>query len=434
MSIRPLVRLPGESPSIPAVVGDASGTAAAAARGGAMVDGPPLSPEQYARYSRQIMLPGFGERGQLRLLAARALVVGAGGLGSSALAYLAAAGVGTIGIVDDDAVETSNLHRQVIHDSAGVGAPKTASAAVHLRALNPDVHVVEHRLRLTDANARELIAGYDVVLDGSDNFPTRYAVDGACSELSIPEVWASILRYSAQVSVFWTGPRAAAAGAPDVCLRDLFPRPPAPGTTPSCGEAGVLGSLCGQVGSVMAGEAIKLLTGTGEPLIGRVLVMDALRSTYEEVPLVACDERPAASGPEHASGPGGAGQGSAAPVGAGEQVGAGEGAVGSCDVGELSRLLASGERDVVVLDVRKPYERQICAIEGSVHIPLDDVLADPRAAARALGGRPVYVYCLSGARSARAARALAGVGAEVTNVEGGIRAWWTHIDPAMQRY
>ena len=232
-----------------------------------------LSAVQRARYSRQILLDGFGEEAQLRLLASRVLVVGAGGLGSPALLYLAAAGVGAIGIVDDDAVALSNLHRQVIHDSSGVGAAKTACAAARIRALNPDVTVVEHRERLTEANARRIAEGYDVVLDGADNFPTRYAVDAACSDLSVPEVWGSVLRYAAQVCVFWTGPRARAAGVPDpgVCLRDLFPSPPPPGSAPACDQAGVIGPLCGQAGAIMAGEAVKLITGVGTPLLGRVL-------------------------------------------------------------------------------------------------------------------------------------------------------------------
>lgn len=251
-----------------------------------------LDNRQRTRYSRQILL--HGEDGQARLAAARVLVVGAGGLGSPALMYLAAAGVGTIGIVDDDVVDLSNLHRQVIHDSTAIATPKAVSAAMKIEALNPDVDVIVYPERLTEENAAQLMFGYDVVLDGSDNFFTRYAVDAACSELSIPEVWGSILRYSAQISVFWTGGRARQFGVkgPGVCLRDLFPSPPPPGATSSCGEAGVIGSLCGQVGSIMAGEAVKLITGVGKPLLGTVLALDALNNRYETISLVGRPDRP----------------------------------------------------------------------------------------------------------------------------------------------
>lgn len=251
-----------------------------------------LDNRQRTRYSRQILL--HGEDGQARLAAARVLVVGAGGLGSPALMYLAAAGVGTIGIVDDDVVDLSNLHRQVIHDSTAIAMPKAVSAAMKIEALNPDVDVIVYPERLTEENAAQLMFGYDVVLDGSDNFFTRYAVDAACSELSIPEVWGSILRYSAQISVFWTGGRARQFGVkePGVCLRDLFPSPPPPGATSSCGEAGVIGSLCGQVGSIMAGEAVKLITGVGKPLLGTVLALDALNNRYETISLVGRPDRP----------------------------------------------------------------------------------------------------------------------------------------------
>lgn len=251
-----------------------------------------LDNRQRTRYSRQILL--HGEDGQARLAAARVLVVGAGGLGSPALMYLAAAGVGTIGIVDDDVVDLSNLHRQVIHDSTAIAMPKAVSAAMKIEALNPDVDVIVYPERLTEENAAQLMFGYDVVLDGSDNFFTRYAVDAACSELSIPEVWGSILRYSAQISVFWTGGRARQFGVkePGVCLRDLFPSPPPAGATSSCGEAGVIGSLCGQVGSIMAGEAVKLITGVGKPLLGTVLALDALNNRYETISLVGRPDRP----------------------------------------------------------------------------------------------------------------------------------------------
>lgn len=234
------------------------------------------------------------------MLCGKVLVVGAGGLGSPALLYLAAAGVGTIGIIDDDVVDLTNLQRQVIHSTANVGIPKTVSAARAVRALNPDVQVIEHACRITENNAEEIISGYDVVLDGTDNFLTRYTVDAACSRLSVPEIWGSILRHAAQVfGVLDQGRMQWHTGSPSrECLRDLFPSPPPPGSTPSCGEAGVFGLLCGQVGSMMAGEAVKLLTGIGEPLLGRVLVVDTASSSYMTIPLAGSTDRPEPLGGE----------------------------------------------------------------------------------------------------------------------------------------
>lgn len=224
--------------------------------------GPPLTSTQKQRFSRHLLLPQLGEIGQRRLLASRVLVVGAGGLGSPILLYLAAAGVGHLGIIDDDVVEESNLQRQVVHGIADVGRSKVESAAERIAELNPDVTLTLHDVRLTPQNATKILSEYDLVLDGTDNFPTRYLVDDTCTELGLPLIWGSILRFDAQVSLFWAphGPT----------LRDLFPHPPPKGATPSCGEAGVLGAMCGQVGSLMAAEAVKLVAGIGEPLLGRV--------------------------------------------------------------------------------------------------------------------------------------------------------------------
>src|SRR5690606_20435041 len=246
--------------------------------------GPPLSRDEVLRYSRHLLLEQLGDLGQRRLRAARVLVMGAGGLGSPILHYLAAAGVGQVGIVDDDVVEATNLQRQVIHTSADVGRPKVESAAEHVRALNADVDVVTHQVRLDATNAREVLGRYDLVLDGTDNFPTRYLVADVCAELGVPLVWGSILRFDAQVAVFWSRPPEG-SGYPAVTLRDLFPAPPPPGATPSCGQAGVLGAMCGQVGSLMAAEAVKLVTGVGEPLLGRVAVHDVLAARWSELPL-----------------------------------------------------------------------------------------------------------------------------------------------------
>ena len=384
--------------------------------------GPELTAEQRERYARQIRLPGFGEEGQRRLSAGKVLVIGAGGLGSPALLYLAAAGVGTIGIIDDDVVDLTNLHRQVIHTTTHVGMPKTASAAQAVRALNPDVQVVEHTCRLTEGNAQDIIGRYDLVLDGTDNFLTRYTVDAACSEVSVPEIWGSILRHTAQVSVFWTGPRASAHGVtePGVCLRDLFPSPPPPGSTPSCGEAGVFGLLCGQVGSIMAGEAIKLLTGMGEPLIGRVLLIDTASATYQSVPLSGSADRP-----EPLRGLALADSCTLTPR------------VATIDVAQLHGLLearAAGAVTFTLLDVREDDEWAINRIDGACHIPLGEVLASPASAIAQLDPGPVYVYCLAGVRSMRAAEAIADAGVTAVSVDGGIRAWWSHIDPTMPRY
>ena len=234
---------------------------------------PALSRDEVARYARHLLIPEVGLLGQRRLKAARVLVVGAGGLGSPALLYLAAAGVGTIGVVDDDVVEASNLQRQVVHGVDDVGRPKTDSAADTLAGVNPLVTVVRHDLRLDSGNALELIGGYDLVLDGTDNFATRYLVNDACVLLGKPHVWGSIYRFDGQVSVWWAehGP----------CYRCVFPEPPPPGMVPSCAEGGVLGVLCAAIGSVQATEAIKLLTGVGEPLVGRLMVHDALRQTWD---------------------------------------------------------------------------------------------------------------------------------------------------------
>ncbi|PFG36771.1 molybdopterin/thiamine biosynthesis adenylyltransferase [Flavimobilis soli] len=277
--------------------------------------GPPLTPDDVERFSRHLLLAGFGEEAQRRVRNARVCVLGAGGLGSPAISYLVAAGVGTLGVVDDDVVALSNLQRQVLHRTEDVGTPKTRSAARAARALDPSVDVVLHEVRLTEANADEILRDYDVVLDGTDSFDTRYLVSDACARLGLPVVWASVLQMDAQVSVFW-------ADAPDdrgLTLRDLFPEPPAPGTVPSCSQAGVLGAMCGQVGSLMATEAIKLVAGIGDVLLGRVLVIDALRSRWTEVPLLPAAPRLPAAPPLPAARPMPDGVGSEPGVGAGSR-------------------------------------------------------------------------------------------------------------------
>src|SRR6476469_6153097 len=241
--------------------------------------GPELTPDERTRYARHLLLPDVGLDGQRRLRAARVLVVGAGGLGSPALLYLAAAGVGTIGVVDDDIVDTTNLQRQVVHGVADVGRAKTESAADAVHAISPDTQVVQHPERLDEATALEVVADYDIVLDGADNFPTRYLVGDACARLGVPHVWGSVFRFDGQVSVWWAGE--------GPCYACVFPHQPPADAVPSCAVGGVLGAVCASVGSVMATEAVKLVAGIGDPLVGRLLVHDALRQTWDALPVTA---------------------------------------------------------------------------------------------------------------------------------------------------
>ncbi|MEZ0166017.1 ThiF family adenylyltransferase [Kineococcus sp. LSe6-4] len=345
--------------------------------------GPELTAAQRDRWSRHLLLPEIGELGQRRLLNARVLVVGAGGLGSPALLYLAAAGVGTIGVVDDDVVETSNLQRQVLHGTADVGRAKVDSAADAVARLDPGITVVRHRERLTSASAARIVAGYDLVLDGSDTFETRYLVNDALVAAGRPWVWGAVLRFDGHVSVFDP------AGA---TYRDLFPTAPPPGTVPGCGEAGVLGGVCAAVASVMVTEAVKLLTGAGRPLLGRVLVHDALAMTWRELPLRADPRR---AGPTHLP------------------------TVTAADL--LTRPGA------VVVDVREPDERARGAIPGSLALPLGELLADPGA----LPAGPVVLHCARGSRSAEAVRAVLATGrTDVAHLEGGFAAWRAAGGPA----
>ena len=385
--------------------------------------GPPLTREQVRRWSRHLLLPQVGAVGQRRLANARVCVVGAGGLGAPVLQYLAAAGVGRLGVVDEDDVELSNLQRQVLHGTADVGRPKVDSARDAVHAIDPDLDVVVHRVRLTDGNADEVLAGYDLVVDGTDNFPTRYAVNDACVRLGLPEVWGSVLRFDAQVAVFWGRPP---HGVPAVQLRDLFPAPPSPGSVPSCAEGGVLGALCGQVGSVMATEAVKLLTGTGEPLLGRVLVLDALAARWSEVPLVGDPAR--------------AGRAVDPPQGARSGRRASDDPRGPDDVPTvtargLSDRLAGRDRGTdrfLLVDVREPGERDVVAIPGAVNVPLARVLDGTADLPRDV---PLVLHCRSGARSAQAGAALRAAGyADVRHLAGGVLAWVAEVDPSLPTY
>ncbi|MCR6491816.1 ThiF family adenylyltransferase [Cellulomonas sp. P24] len=371
--------------------------------------GPALTAEQRRRYDRHLLLPGIGPDGQRRLRNARVCVVGAGGLGSPVLLYLAAAGVGTLGIVDQDDVDETNLQRQVVHGRGDVGRPKVDSAREAVLALDPDVAVVVHRGTLTEQDVEDVLSGYDVVVDASDNFPTRYLVNDACVALGLPEVWGSVLRFDAQVSVFWGRPTAPGVAA--VQLRDLFPEPPAADEVPSCAEAGVLGALCGQAGSVMATEVVKLVTGAGEPLLGRVLVIDALASRWTEVTFAQ------AAGSTREVGP--------APARASSTVTA----------RELAALLAGPPAGrPFVVDVREPTEHAIVAIPGSRLVPLGQIL-DGSAFEAFPRDRQIVLHCRTGARSAQALRAVLEAGfTDVAHLDGGILAWVDDVDPTLTRY
>ncbi|MEV8146280.1 molybdopterin-synthase adenylyltransferase MoeB [Specibacter sp. NPDC078709] len=367
--------------------------------------GPPLAPEELERYSRHALIPEIGLEGQRRLRNARVLVIGAGGLGSPALLYLAAAGVGTLGIIDDDSVELSNLQRQVIHGVHDIGRTKLESARDSILELNPGINVVLHQIRLDSANALALFEDYDIILDGADNFATRYLVNDAAAILGKPYVWGSILRFDGQVSVFWDkfGPN----------YRDLYPEPPAPGTVPSCAEGGVFGMLCASIGAMMVTEAVKLITGIGQSLLGRLLIFDALSSRWREIRIskdpaappitelidyeIFCGLLPA--------------QKDDADLISVDQL-----------ASRLTRREA-GADNFVLVDVREPVEFEISRIPGSVLIPLAGI-RDGSALGGLPQGVPIILHCKAGTRSAQALASLRAAGfADVVHLEGGIDAW-----------
>ncbi|MEV0951575.1 ThiF family adenylyltransferase [Promicromonospora sp. NPDC050249] len=392
-----------------------------------------LDRDELARYARHLVLPGMGTEGQRRLASARVLVVGAGGLGSPALLYLAAAGIGTLGIVDDDLVETSNLQRQVIHGVSDLGSPKTTSARATVAEVNPHVRVVEHRERLTATNALDVLSGYDLVLDGTDAFATRYLVSDAAEVLGLPCVWGAIYRFTGQVATFWGAPP---AGVEGVTYRDVFPEPPPAGATPDCATGGVLGAMCGTLGSVMATEAIKLVTGLGETLLGRLATYDALALTWRHLTV----RRDPAREPVTALLAGtGTGTGDVDPYAVfcglvlpdgSEPSGGAAATVRTAvrtGVGELAALRADGP-EPAVLDVREPWEIELAALPGARPVP-SGAFAGDRAGAVVddvtawAAGRPVHVLCKSGARSDRVARQLRETGLDARSVEGGMDAW-----------
>jgi sulfur-carrier protein adenylyltransferase/sulfurtransferase len=380
---------------------------------------PPLTPDELQRYHRHLILPEVGEEGQRRLKAASLLLVGAGGLGSPAALYLAAAGVGHIGIVDADDVELSNLQRQIIHDAADVSSAKVASAERRIRALNPHVDVVTYRARLTSSNAMEVLANYDVIVDGSDNFATRYLINDACVLLAKPNVYGSVLRFEGQASVFSSGD--------GPCYRCLFREPPPPALVQNCAESGVLGVVPGLIGVIQAAEAIKLITDVGDTLVGRLLLVDALRMQFRTIDLardpecVACGRREITSLIDYE-----------AFCGVGQRDV--ERVVESDDEitpAALASRLERGEAPLL-LDVREPYEWAIARLPKARLVPLNslpDVLdtLNPR--------EEIVVYCHHGLRSAAAVEWLREQGFSLTrNLVGGIDRWTSDVDPSMRRY
>lgn len=382
---------------------------------------PALSPSELSRYSRHILLDQIGVEGQRRLVASRVLVVGAGGLGSPAALYLAAAGIGTLGIADFDEVEGHNLQRQLLHDTASVGSAKVASAAKRLLAINPNIHVVEHSEGVTPENAVGLFEDYDVILDGTDNFTSRYLNNDAAFFARKPLVFGSVFKFSGQVSVFDP-----ANGGP--CYRCLFSEPPLPGSVPGCGEAGVVGALCGVIGSLQALETIKLLLGIGETLKGRLLMYDGLAQTFRTLELKRipscrlCGDNRSVVPP-----------GTAQPSGPTEFNHAQDAEVPlELSVVEAKCLLDEDSKRVVLIDVREPWETEICRIQKAELIPMRQI---PDKLASLPTDRHLLILCHHGSRSRNVTEYLRRHGfAAVSNVTGGIAAWADSIEPDMQRY
>jgi len=374
-----------------------------------------LSVDEVRRYSRHLIIPDVAMAGQKRLKNARVLVVGAGGLGSPALMYLAAAGVGTLGIVDFDVVDESNLQRQIIHGQSDIGRPKAESARDSVREINPYVNVIVHETRLDNDNVLDIFSGYDLILDGTDNFATRYMVNDACVLLGKPYVWGSIYRFDGQVSVFWDehGPN----------YRDLYPDPPPPGMVPSCAEGGVLGVLCASIGSVMVNEAIKLITGIGDTLLGRLLVFDALEMSWHEIKIRKDPNTAKITGLIDYEAFCGVVSDAAVAAAAGSTITA----------AELKELLDS-DKPVYLVDVREPAEWEIVRIPGATLIPKDEILRGD-ALASLPQDKQIVMYCKSGVRSAETLAAVKAAGfADAIHVQGGVTAWVNQVDPSLPSY
>ncbi|MDS0135022.1 MULTISPECIES: adenylyltransferase/sulfurtransferase MoeZ [unclassified Amycolatopsis] len=378
-----------------------------------------LTKEEVARYSRHLIIPDVGVTGQKRLKNAKVLVIGAGGLGSPALLYLAAAGVGTLGIVDFDVVDESNLQRQVIHGQSDVGKLKAASAQESIAEINPLVKVHLHTDRLDSSNALEIFGQYDLIVDGTDNFATRYLVNDAAVLLGKPYVWGSIFRFEGQVSVFWED----APNGKGLNYRDLYPEPPPPGMVPSCAEGGVLGVLCASIGSIMVTEAIKLITGIGEPLLGRLISYDALEMKYREVKIRKDPDTPKITELIDYEAFCGVVSDEAASAASGSTI----------TPAELKAKFDSGE-NFALIDVREPHEYEIVNIKGATLIPKDRILSG-EALAELPQDKPIVLHCKSGARSAEALAALHAAGfKDATHLGGGVLAWAKQIDPSLPTY
>ncbi|MGI8759880.1 MAG: adenylyltransferase/sulfurtransferase MoeZ [Jatrophihabitantaceae bacterium] len=380
-----------------------------------------LSIEEVRRYSRHLIIPDVAMAGQKRLKNAKVLCIGAGGLGSPALMYLAAAGVGTLGVIDFDVVDESNLQRQIIHGQSDIGRSKAQSARNSVREINPLITVNVHEQRLDSSNVMEIFEPYDVIVDGTDNFATRYLVNDACVLLHKPYVWGSIYRFDGQASVFWAdhGP----------CYRCLYPEPPPPGMVPSCAEGGVLGVLCGAIGALQVNEAIKLITGIGEPLVGSLMIYDALEMEYRKIRVrkdpncAVCGEHPTVTELIDYE----------AFCGAVSEE-AQQAAVGSTITApELKDLIDSGKA-IYLVDVREPAEFEIVSIPGATLIPKDEILRGD-ALASLPQDRQVVMYCKTGVRSAETLAAVKNAGfADAVHVQGGVTAWVSQVDPSLPAY
>jgi sulfur-carrier protein adenylyltransferase/sulfurtransferase len=380
-----------------------------------------LTLDEVKRYSRHLIIPEVGMTGQKRLKNARVLCVGAGGLGSPALLYLAAAGVGTLGVIDFDVVDESNLQRQIIHGQSDIGKLKAESARESIAEINPYVNVQVHTEALSTDNVMEIFSGYDLIVDGTDNFATRYMVNDACVLLGKPYVWGSIFRFDGQASVFWAeyGP----------CYRCLYPDPPPPGMVPSCAEGGVLGVLCASIGSIQVTEAIKLLTGIGESLAGRLMIYDALEMSYRTVRVrkdpecAICGKNPTITGLIDYDAFCGAVSEDAAAAASGSTITA----------TDLKDMLDSGD-DIFLVDVREPNEYEIVSIPGATLIPKDQFLTGV-ALEKLPQDKRIVLHCKSGARSAEALAVVKNAGfSDAVHVGGGVLAWINQVDPSLPTY
>jgi adenylyltransferase/sulfurtransferase len=384
-----------------------------------------LTVDEVRRYSRHLIIPDVGMAGQKRLKNAKVLCVGAGGLGSPALMYLAAAGVGTLGIVEFDTVDESNLQRQIIHSQSDIDRPKVDSAADTVKGINPYVTVIKHEVRLDATNVMELFAQYDLIVDGTDNFATRYLVNDACVLLNKPYVWGSIYRFDGQASVFWSehGP----------CYRCLYPEPPPPGMVPSCSEGGVLGVLCASIGSIQVTEAIKVLTGIGDPLVGSLIVYDALEMTYRKIKMrkdpncAVCGENPTVTELIDYE----AFCGSVSSEAAEAII---DSTINVKQLDEMLKARERGEKDFVLIDVREPNEYDIVNIPGAVLIPKNEFLMGD-ALTKLPTDKQIVLHCKVGGRSAEVLAAVKGAGfKDAIHVGGGVLAWVSQIEPDKPSY